>query len=130
MDAMEALFEELVPPAGKADTKAGEIVRAFCRLNYRNYNDGDHIGIGYGKETCNAAARYLAKSCEGADDIIFDRLWGVYSDDLYDKGLEVLESHIVDYIESHPELKAEENTEDMLDYFDEFEDRDDEEEEW
>lgn len=36
------LFEELVPPQGKADTVAGEIIRAVCRLHYRNWNDGDH----------------------------------------------------------------------------------------
>ena len=53
------LFEELVPPQGKAGTVAGEIIRAVCRIHYRNWNDGDHIGVGYGRETCNAAARYL-----------------------------------------------------------------------
>lgn len=26
------------------------------RISYRNWNDGDHIGVGYGRETCNPAA--------------------------------------------------------------------------
>ena len=47
---INALFSELVPVSGKADTVAGEIVRAVSRISYRNYNDGDHIGVGYGKE--------------------------------------------------------------------------------
>lgn len=46
---INALFAELVPASGKADTVAGEIVRAVSRIGYRNYNDGDHIGVGYGK---------------------------------------------------------------------------------
>lgn len=58
---IEDLFEELVPTSGKADTVAGEIIRAIARISYRNYNDGDHIGVGYGNETCNPPARYLMK---------------------------------------------------------------------
>ena len=50
-ERINALFEELVPPMGKADSLAGELVRATCRIGYRYFNDGDHIGIGYGKET-------------------------------------------------------------------------------
>lgn len=58
---IHALFEELVPASGKADTVAGEIIRAVSRIAYRNYNDGDHVGVGYGNETCNPAARYLGE---------------------------------------------------------------------
>ena len=64
---INALFAELVPASGKADTVAGEIVRAVSRIGYRNYNDGDHIGVGYGKQTCNPAARYLIKN--GGDEV-------------------------------------------------------------
>ena len=38
---MNALFEELVPMSGKADSLAGELVRATCRIGYRFFNDGD-----------------------------------------------------------------------------------------
>ena len=51
-DRSHALFKELVPISGKADSLAGEIVRAISRIGYRFYNDGDQLGIGYGKETC------------------------------------------------------------------------------
>ena len=58
---ISALFDELVPASGKADTVAGEIIRAVNRIAYRNSNDGDHVGVGYGNETCNPAARYLGE---------------------------------------------------------------------
>ena len=38
---INALFEELVPPVGKTDTVASEIIRATCRIVYRWYNDKD-----------------------------------------------------------------------------------------
>ena len=47
--SLDALFEELVPGEGKAETVAGEIVRAVEHIAYRYDNDGDRIGIGYGR---------------------------------------------------------------------------------
>ena len=58
-DRINKLFKELVPDTGKADSLAGELVRAMSRIGYRFYNDGDQLGIGYGKETCNPAGRFL-----------------------------------------------------------------------
>lgn len=126
---INALFSELVPVSGKADTVAGEIVRAVSRISYRNYNDGDHIGVGYGKETCNPAARYLLKN--GGDEVavIVRGMWGMEADSLYDKAVEMLEESAAAYIEQHPELKATPNSEDMWSYRDEREDVDDYDEE-
>lgn len=119
------LFEELVPSMGKADTVAGEIVRATCWLGYRNWNDGDHIGVGYGNETCNPAARYLLNT-EDPDIVkIIDDMWGVQSDRLYDAAMEVLLESVLNYLDKHPELKTKENTEDMFDYTNPDEDVDD-----
>ena len=42
------LFRELVPMSGKADSLAGEIIRATSKIGYRRYNDGDKIGVEYG----------------------------------------------------------------------------------
>lgn len=50
-ERINKLFKELVPETGKADSLAGELVRAMSRIGYRFYNDGDQLGIGYGKET-------------------------------------------------------------------------------
>ena len=136
-ERLNALFEELVPASGKADTVAGEIVRAMCRIGYRWVNDGDQLGIGYGKETCNPAARYLGKTCD--DDRIAAGLWDLMYDPIYDdsydgayaRALEEIEDAVLAYVENNPELKAKENAEDFWDYRDADEDvdRDDEEEE-
>lgn len=48
-DRINKLFKELVPETGKADSLAGELVRAMSRIGYRFYNDGDQLGIGYGQ---------------------------------------------------------------------------------
>lgn len=126
---LNALFEELVPASGKADTVAGEIVRAITHIGYRNYNDGDHIGVGYGKETCNPAARYLSAKCGEAVNAAIDAIWGDAYDERYDKGLAALEQAVLDWLEEHPELRTEENTEDTWSYRDPEEDTDDENEE-
>ena len=66
-ERINKLFKELVPETGKADSLAGELVRAMSRIGYRFYNDGDQLGIGYGKETCNPAGRFLG--AKGNDKI-------------------------------------------------------------
>ena len=114
---LEELFNKYVPRCGKADTVGGEIVRAISRIGYRNFNDGDHIGVGYGNETCNAPARYLKKF---VDDVnvhgIIDDLWGTIGDDMYDVGLDKLEMMIVMYLHQHMELFETVNLDDMWNY--------------
>ena len=118
------LFEELVPASGKAATVAGEIVRAMMRISYRNWNDGDHIGVGYGRETCNPAARYLGAKCGKEVASLISAIWGIENDKAYDLILGQLEAEVVKYLERNPELKAAENREDMFDYRDASEDVD------
>lgn len=131
---LNRLFEELVPASGKADSQAGEIVRAVERIAYRYFNDGDHVGIGYGKETCNAPARFLMDiGNERISNAVID-LWGMVSDEAYEIMLDVLAEAALDYIERYPESWTD-GTVDMWDYFDEDEDRDDswdddDEEDW
>ena len=129
---LNALFEELVPESGKADTVAGEVVRAIARLAYRNYNDGDHVGVGYGRETCNPAARYLMKNTDIDVTEAVSALWGVGDDEHYDILLGRLEQAVLEYLEANPELLTTKNTENMWDYRDRYEDvdRDDDEEDW
>lgn len=139
---ISALFDELVPAKGKADTVAGEIIRAVNRIAYRNSNDGDHVGVGYGNETCNPAARYLGEVAGNHGDPAGNRvqqavidMWGIHDDSRYDKLVAALEEAVLAYLDEHPELKTTPNTEDMWDYIDRFEDRDDSEdddgeEEW
>lgn len=58
---------DLVPDNGQADTLAGELVRAFMRLEYRWYNDGDVYFEGYGyTDTCSAPATFICRHTDGA----------------------------------------------------------------
>ena len=117
-------FEELVPLEGKADTLAGEIVRAISRIGYRFYNDGDQVGVGYGKQTCNPPARFLASATSAAIGDLVRALWQVTDEAAYERLLDVVTEMTMDYIEAHPELR-EQPAPDMWDYRDEQEDRDD-----
>ena len=128
---MSELFNELVPSSGKCDSLAGEIIRAASRIGYRFYNDGDQLGIGYGKETCNAAGRFLIKrSSEKIAGIVSD-MFGLYSEEKYEAKLKDLLYAVVEHIEANPQLRQTE-TDDMFDYYDQYEDVDDseEDEEW
>lgn len=137
---INALFHELVPVEGKADTAAGEIVRAVCRIGYRYSNDGDYVGHGYGKETCNPAARYLmANAGENVAEIV-RRLWaageecGILDDGSYDDWLSELVKAALAYLDEHPELKTTPNAVGYWDYRDPNEDvdewDDEDEDEW
>ena len=126
-------FERLVPTTGKADTVAGEIVRAMCRIGYRWYNDGDMIGQGYGKETCNPAARFLGFKVDDATARLLWNLMYEYDrlpDDLYDEKLDDVLAGVLDFLDAHPELETTPNDEDMFDYENPDEDVDDSEEEY
>ena len=123
---LNQLFKELVPRSGKADCLAGELVRATCRIGYRYFNDGDRIGIGYGKETCNAAARFLLENTNEEIAGLIRNMWKPITDQAYVELLDKLTGAVVDYINNHPELRKQ-DTEDMFGYYDADEDRDDEE---
>ena len=122
---LNELFKELVPASGKADSLAGEIVRAVSRIGYRFFNDGDRVNQGYGKETCNPAARFLSQKAPEAIAIRADRMWASrMSDEEYEKALDDLVQATYDIVTAHPELRQQE-TGDMWDWYDENEDRDD-----
>lgn len=123
-ERVNTLFRELVPFEGKAESLAGEIIRAISRIGYRFYNDGDHLGIGYGKETCNPAGRFLAAQTNEAIASMVWALWGVYRRDSYEQLLEKLAEMVCDYVDAHPELKGQ-TTPDMWSYADKHEDVDD-----
>lgn len=127
------LFKELVPGSGKADSLAGEIIRAMSRIGYRRYNDGDKIGVDYGNETCNAPARFLQEKTTATISAIIDKMWGNWNDKEYDELLEDLNGAVADHIEKNPELRKE-PTEDMWNWVDNDEDYhyndEDDEEDW
>ena len=127
MKRLDTLFDELVPAEGKADSLAGEMVRAISKIGYRFFNDGDQIGIGYGRETCNPPARFLKNRGDERISTYVTLIWGLCNKDVYEELLDVLVGAVVDYVETHPELRHIE-TEDMYDSRNPEEDRDYDEE--
>ena len=123
-----AMEDRLMPTSGKADTVAGEIIRAVDRIWYRWYNDGDKINVGYGKETCNGTARFLEK-IRGAE--FPAEVWnGCLDDDRYTKFADGLVDEMYAFIKARPELEATPNAEDSrMAFIDDDLDRDEDEEE-
>lgn len=132
-DRINKLFKELVPETGKADSLAGELVRAMSRIAYRFYNDGDMVNIAYGKEICNPAARFLIAKGNAEVSSLTAGLWEIFSEDAYEKVMDILCGSVADYVEQNPDLRTQ-PTEDMWDFKDEEEDQDDswdeEEDDW
>lgn len=118
-------FDELVPPQGKADTQAGELIRAMGRILYRWFNDGDVFYKGYGVETVLPSVAFIYKY--GPDDVkelvddavekaqeygdpnFFEENGG------YEEFLNNTAEFVVNYILDNPELLAEEPKEDSRD---------------
>lgn len=105
--------EHLVPDSGKASTVAGEIIRAFDRIKYREFNDGDLFYQGYGRETCGAPAVYLMYNIEDTYPIL-NSLVGL-EDERYTDGLEELGEVVRKYLLDNPELFGQDNEDDCLD---------------
>jgi hypothetical protein len=116
-EAIDVLFNILVPNEGKADTVAGELIRATMRLLYRSYNDGDVFYKGYGLETCAPSAMYLYNNGfdELIDSVIEKAADHDFSDDEYDSMLKDLTKQVIDYIVENPDCIYTENTTDSRD---------------
>ena len=123
-----AMEDRLMPGSGKAETVAGEIIRATDRIWYRWWNDGDKINVGYGKETCNGTARFLEK-IRGSE--FPAEVWnGSLDDDGYTKFTDRLVDEMYAFIKARPELETTPNAEDSrMDFIDDDLDRDEDEEE-
>lgn len=110
----ESIFDKYVHNWGKADTVGGEIVRAFFRVNYRWFNDGDYAGYGYGMETAGHACTYLIGIPE-LEDAIDNLLNIVDNDEAYEKALLILGNDVADYLDTNPNLFTEKNDENYQD---------------
>ena len=114
-ERINKLFEELVPVSGKAESLAGELIRAMSRIAYRFYNDGDQVGMGYGKETCNPAARFLMAKGNKRVSSLATAIWGIYDESAYEDLLDILAGAVADHVEQTPDLSTT-PTDDMWDY--------------
>ena len=111
-DQLQVYFDELVPAQGKADTVAGELVRAMMRVLYRDYNDGDLFYSGYGKETCGGSVVYLMDKVEDLERPFSEIVENQYEDQYYTTELEDAAYLLLQYLNNHPELFMQKNEED------------------
>lgn len=118
IDALEVLYDALVPSSGPAETVAGEFVRAIMRILYRDWNDGDKFFTGYGLETCGGSAQYLAENGFHIQiQRILDRAYQLADDDTkYTEAITDLAKDIIVEIKENPELLETINEEDSRDY--------------
>ena len=108
-DQLQVYFDELVPAQGKADTVAGELVRAMMRILYRDYNDGDLFYSGYGKETCGGSVVYLMDKLEDLERPFRNIVENQYEDQYYTSELEDAAYMLIEYLNNHPELFTQKN---------------------
>ena len=117
---IESLNKKYLCAKGKCETVAGEILRAYSRVVYRFYNDGDVAGEGYGRETVNPALRYLFSQLPSIKHF--------FEINYYDKSIECIEDFdyetilnkigfmILEHFEKRPELFTLTNFNDMLNF--------------
>lgn len=123
----ERIFSELVPPSGKCDTVAGEMLRAAGRLRHDFYNNG------MGNNTSGALKFLREKSA--IDNELFEyvlpyttgRLYqGKYDGDFFQVAIDRIVEMTTKMVTYNPQLMVMENTEDMFDYEDPFDYEEDE----
>lgn len=113
---METAFELLVPDSGKADTVAGELIRAMNRIMYRDMNDGDVFYEGYGIETCGDCVAYICNKIPELEQDFEDIAMRMFTDRSYTKALEGISEQLLEYLYEDPDLVSTRNTEDMYDF--------------
>lgn len=119
-DILDMVFDTgIVPGSGKADTKAGEIIRAMMRVIYRYYNDGDKFFEGYGLETAAPSIAYLIDTIDEVATYVgnmMERLYDYDSDAKYNDAIETLADICLHHIQAHFEELMDPNEEDSRDW--------------
>ena len=113
---LETAFELLVPDSGKADTVAGELMRAMNRIMYRDMNDGDVFYEGYGIETCGDCVAYICDKIPQLEQDFEDIAMRMLTDRSYTRALEDISEKLLEYLYEDPDLVSTKNTEDMYDF--------------
>ncbi len=117
-DWFNKAFNYLVPSEGQSDTLAGELIRAYSKIKYRAYNDGDLFYMGYGLETCGGAAKFIDDNCEEAQELLGEIVTNSLDNSDYLEKIEELGDVIEHYIKTNTDLLITPNEEDMLAYRD------------
>ena len=129
------LCAKLAPTDEPAESVAGELIRAVCRIVDSFYSDYAMLGSDAGSAMCNPAARYIFEMHPETEMIAtLHAMWDLTWAPTYEKGVLRLADQTVQFVESHPELEKEESEyyfEDFTGREDrEFEDEDGEDDEW
>ena len=113
----ERIFDELVPKEGKAETLAGEMIRAAARLRYDFYNNG------MGNNTSGALnfLRHHSVIDKQLADYVrpytTGRLYdGVYEGDFFQVAIDTIVEMTTKMVTFNPQLMVMQNNEDMFDY--------------
>lgn len=113
----ERIFDELVPKEGKAETLAGEMIRAAARLRYDFYNNG------MGNNTSGALnfLRHHSVIDKQLADYVrpytTGRLYdGVYEGDFFQVAIDTIVEMTTKMVTFNPHLMVMQNNEDMFDY--------------
>lgn len=114
---------KLMPPMGKCDTVAGEIIRAVSRIAHDLYNNG------MGNNT-SGSLNYLRdsgvlKTAPDLHGIIYpytrgSLYQGCYNGDEFQMAVERLIDTAIEHVLSNPQLESTSNNDDMFDYEDEM----------
>jgi hypothetical protein len=108
---------ELMPPMGKCDTVAGELIRAASRLGHDLYNNG------MGNNTSGAANFLLKKGA--IDDSTYKTIYGYtrgqrydghYEGDPLQVAMERMVDQTIEFILANPDLETQANSEDIFDF--------------
>lgn len=116
-DNIESWFDALVPQSGKADSVAGELVRAMMRILYRDSNDGDRFFSGYGVETCGGSAQFIM---DKTNDWIASKLQEIAEKDLkdddYTDALNEVGLGLIQFLKNNKSLIGKLNEDDSRDW--------------
>lgn len=120
---LNSWFEDYVGESGKASTIGGELVRAANKIISEYQENGDMIGIGFGKESVNPAARYIVEVADGYKDsnLIQEMIDGVDDVKSYDDWIDEFETSFADYLRDHEEFFHSVNK----DAYEDFKEKDD-----
>lgn len=97
-DRLRVLSDALVPDSGKADTVAGELVRAMNRILYRDYNDGDVFYMDYGLETCASSVMYIIWEIPQLEEEFSSIAESRLIEGAYTQAIENIAGAVIDYI--------------------------------
>ena len=110
---------EYVPQSGMADTKAGEILRAFNQIQCSWFNHGYKVGDYKGSEYVNSAARFLKSHTDEKISGLLESAKRCHDIESYDNIIQSMKTSLENYLTNNSHLFNSVNEEDMWDEFDE-----------